>query len=104
MTDIRPPEAPTRAELADPDNWPFRYVTVFCDRCGLEQSTDIRADTAQEGFTGLRNHLAAHHEWLITERGDWCPGCAEAKQAPPEKTVRYGGGNPFPFRQVPANV
>jgi hypothetical protein len=99
MPELMPPEMPTRTDLRNPDQWPFRHVTVFCDKCGLEQSTDIRADTAEEGFAGLRRLLADKHGWLITQRGDWCAQCGEAKQAPLKTAIRYTGGNP-PFKAV----
>lgn len=85
MPDLPMPERPTSEELRDPDHWPFRHVTVFCDRCGDERSADVRADTAQQGFGVLRELLVAQHSWLCTERGDWCPACAGSTSARPEQ-------------------
>lgn len=58
------------------DRFPFRYVTLFCDRqCETEISADIRADWAEQAYEGLRVIAAAEHGWLITDTEDICPRC-----------------------------
>lgn len=59
------------------DEWPFRNVVVFCDRCGAEAEADMFAHYREQAFAGLRS-ICNQHDWLCTERGDWCPNCAPA--------------------------
>lgn len=58
------------------DRFPIRNVVLFCDRgCGTEVSGDIRADTAEQAYEGLRKIAVAEHGWLVTDVEDVCPGC-----------------------------
>jgi hypothetical protein len=59
------------------DRFPFRHVALFCDRgCGTEVDADIRADTAEEAYEGLRRFAVSEHGWQVTETEDVCPDCA----------------------------
>lgn len=59
------------------EDWPFRQVVVFCDRCGVEAEADMLASYREQAFAGLRV-ICNENGWLCTERGDWCPNCGPA--------------------------
>ena len=62
-------------EVSLDDRFPFRYVALFCDRgCGTEIDADIRADTAEQAYEGLRRH-AVSNRWRVTDTEDVCPQC-----------------------------
>lgn len=56
------------------DAWHIRHVGIYCDRCGTEESGDIRADTREQAFDGMRAHLNSKG-WSCDTGGDLCPSC-----------------------------
>lgn len=71
-------------EVPVEDRFPFRHVVLSCDRgCETEVEGDIRADTAEQAYEGLRKIAAAEHGWLVTDTEDVCPGCQAGSPANP---------------------
>lgn len=64
------------SSLDDPtleDGFPVRHVILFCDRCGTEIEADIRADTAEQAYEGVRRLAVAECGWRVTDVEDLCP-------------------------------
>lgn len=74
------PNDPVHPSPFDGSGFPIRNVSLFCDNeCNTpDLSADIRANTRDEAFQGLRKH-AAEQGWLITPVIDLCPACQVAK-------------------------
>lgn len=70
------PNDPQHPSPFDGSGFPFRHVALFCDNeCDTPDfQADVRADTRDEAFAGLRR-LAAGQGWLITPAVDLCPAC-----------------------------
>jgi hypothetical protein len=74
---MRERDQPSSLDDSPPeDRLSVRFVVLFCDRgCGTEVAADIRADTAEQAYEGLRRFAVAEHSWLVTETEDVCPSC-----------------------------
>ncbi len=61
------------------DRFPIRHVGLFCDRgCGAEVEADIRADSAEQAYEGLRRHAVSDLGWFVSEIEDLCGVCLAA--------------------------
>lgn len=69
------------------DTWPLLYVGVYCDRCGIDRTADIRADTTEQAYAGLRA-LLNREGWSCDAGGDLCPECDAALRPQPNHQPR----------------
>lgn len=96
MTDTRhpglitPDNAPRLADLND-DALPYpSQITIFCDRCGIENTADylVPADaTKDERFEIAREHMRSNLGWTCDEAGDRCPACVKLRATLPYETA-----------------
>ncbi|MGK3708669.1 hypothetical protein [Arthrobacter sp. IK3] len=52
-------------------------VTVYCDRCGTEETHDYLVPAGKDSIDVARRHLAEHRSW-VTGAFDLCPDCVTA--------------------------
>lgn len=69
------------SSLDDPTleaGFPIRHVALFCDRgCDTETEADIRADSAEQAYEGLRRVAVTERGWQVTKTEDICPRLRE---------------------------
>ena len=71
------PHPPTFRVSELPDDVFPSLITVFCDRCGHEESEDVlvrESDESHIRFGYLRAHLR-RKGWQGNVQGDLCPAC-----------------------------
>lgn len=57
-------------------------VTVFCDRCGIQDTADYIGQTQEIRFQAARKVLARNKDWLILVDTDLCPTCTAKSVVP----------------------
>lgn len=60
-------------------------VTVFCDRCGNEESNDYLVPVGEDSLVIARRWLKENKGWDIRFPFDFCPSCAAALKAKESK-------------------
>lgn len=50
------------------------YAVASCTRCGRQEQFELSSSVA---LTEIAERMAQQEGWTITDRGDYCPICAE---------------------------